>query len=197
MPAEAVGSLGGLASNPHFPAFNLNLETSLLEPRSCMHIGSTKMASNAVVFLAGVGTTFAVLTAGFSGGLVFTKAAFEDRPAPTRADPGPAPRVRVILPAYAEPAPSLTSVSNQNQPDAPAAAKSEVQPARDAPISVAQEKTDMRKAERQARFEARRQAERKARKIAAALAKQRMEALRREEPAMMAFGGDGPHFFGN
>ena len=98
MPAEAVGSLGGLASNPHFPAFNLNLETSLLEPRSCLHIGSTKMASNAVVFLAGVGTTFAVLTAGFSGGLVFTKAAFEDRPAPTRADPGPAPRVRVILP---------------------------------------------------------------------------------------------------
>jgi hypothetical protein len=193
-PLRPVGSLGELASNPHFPASNLNLETSLLEPRSCLHIGSTKMASNAVVFLAGVGTTFAVLTAGFSGGLVFTKAAFEDRPAPTRADPGPAPRVRVILPAYAEPAPSLT---NQNQTDAPAAAKSEVQPARDAPIPVAQEKTDIRKAERQARFEARRQAERKARKIAAARAKQHMEALRREEPAMMAFGGDGPHLFGN
>ena len=33
------------------------------------------MASNAIVFFAGVGTTFAILTAGFSGGLVFTKAA--------------------------------------------------------------------------------------------------------------------------
>ena len=36
------------------------------------------MASNAVVFFAGVGTTFVILTAGFSSGLVFTKAAFDD-----------------------------------------------------------------------------------------------------------------------
>ena len=43
------------------------------------------MASNAVVFFAGVGTTFVILTAGFSSGLVFTKAAFDDTRA---ANPG-------------------------------------------------------------------------------------------------------------
>jgi hypothetical protein len=32
------------------------------------------MASNAIAFFAGIGTTFAILTAGFSGGLVVTKA---------------------------------------------------------------------------------------------------------------------------
>jgi hypothetical protein len=55
----------------------------------------------------------------------------------------------------------------------------------------------MRKAERQSRVEARRQAERKASKIAAARTKQRLEAQPREEPAIMAFGGDGNRFFGN
>ena len=67
------------------------------------------MASNAVVFFAGVGTTFVILTAGFSSGLVFTKAAFDDTRAATRADPRPPPSVRVILPAYGEPAPSATT----------------------------------------------------------------------------------------
>ena len=154
------------------------------------------MASNAIVFFAGVGTTFAILTAGFSGGLVFTKAAFDDRPAPNRVDPAPA-RMRVILPAYAEPAPGIIAVPAQSQTDTPAA-KPQVQPAQEATIAVAQvEKADLRKAERQSRVEARRQAERKVRKIAAARAKQRLEAQRREEPAIMAFGGDGPHLFGN
>ena len=76
------------------------------------------MASNAVVFFAGVGTTFVILTAGFSSGLVFTKAAFDDTRADTRADPRPPPSVRVILPAYGEPAPSATPVSDQPQTEA-------------------------------------------------------------------------------
>jgi hypothetical protein len=155
------------------------------------------MASNALVYLAGVGTTFAILTAGFSGGLVFTKAAFDQRPAPSRTDPGPSPRVRVVLPAYSEPAPSTKSVPDQSQTEA-SAVKPEVQPVREAPTSSAQApKPDTRTAERQLRAERRRQAERKARKIAAARAKQPIEAQTRQEPGIMAFGGDSPHSFGN
>jgi hypothetical protein len=166
-------------------------------PRVRVCNGNAQMASNVLVFLAGAGTTFAILTAGFSGGWVFTRAAFDDRPAPTRADPGPLPRVRVILPAYAEPAPSAPSVPDQSQTEAPAA-KLEVQPVREAPIPVAEvSKPDPRTAERQLRVERRRQAERKARKIAAARAKQQMDAQTRQEPGIMAFGGDGPRLFGN
>jgi hypothetical protein len=131
-----------------------------------------------------------------AAGWYFTKAAFDDRPAPNRADPAPAPRMRVILPAYAEPAAGVIAVPDQSQTDT--LAKPEVQPARQAATAVAQvEKADLRKAERQSRIEARRQAERKVRKIAAARAKPRLEAQRREEPAIMAFGGDSPHLFGN
>ena len=121
------------------------------------------MASNALAFFAGVGTTFVIITAGFSGGLVFTKAAFEDRPVPPRADPGA--RVRVILPAYAEPAPVTPSVPEQSQTEAQAA-NPEVQPVREAPTPVAQvSKPDPSTAERQLRVERRRQAERKARMV--------------------------------
>ncbi|MGY2904735.1 hypothetical protein [Bradyrhizobium sp. URHC0002] len=143
------------------------------------------MASNAIAFFAGVGTTFAILAAGISGGLVFTKAAFDNRPALNRAGPGPAPRMRVILPAYGEPAPGFISVPDKFQTDM-LTAKPDVQPAQEA-VAVAQvEKADLRKAERQSRIAARRQAERKVRKMAS-----------REEPAIMAFGGDSPHLFGN
>lgn len=176
----------------YLPAGNFNRCDAFMSAN-----GTLKMASNAIVFFAGVGTTFAILAAGFSGGLVFTKAAFDDRPAPNRADPGPAPRMRVILPAYAEPAPGIVAVRDPSQTDT-LAAKPQVQPAQEATIAVAQvEKADLRKAERRSRAEARRQAERKVRKIAAARVKQRLEAQRREEPAIMAFGGDGPHLFGN
>jgi hypothetical protein len=159
-------------------------------------LGKIHMASNALVFFAGVGTAFVIITAGFSGGLVFTKAAFDDRPAPTRADPGP-PRMRVILPAYAEPAPSAAPESDQSQTEAPAA-KPEVQPVSEAPTLVAEvSKPDARTAEQQLRVERRRQAERKARKIAAARAKQQLEAQTRQEPRIMAFGGDSSRLFGN
>jgi hypothetical protein len=160
-------------------------------------LGNAHMPSNALVFLAGVGTTFIILTAGFSGGLVLTKAAFDDRPEPPRADPGPPPRVRVILPAYAEPAPSATSVLDQSQTEV-SAANPDVQLVREAPTPIAQvPKPDARTAERQLRVERRRQAERKARKVAAARAKQQIEAQTRQVPGIMAFGGDPPHFFGN
>ena len=154
------------------------------------------MASNAVVFFAGVGTTFVILTAGFGSGLVFTKAAFDDMRAPTRADPRPPPSVRVILPAYGEPAPSATSVPDQPPTEATLATPD--QSVREAPTPVAQVFTpDSRMVERNLRTERRKQTERKARKVAAARARQEMKAQTQLAPSVMAFGGDGPHFFGN
>jgi hypothetical protein len=149
------------------------------------------MASNAVAFFAGVGTTFVILTAGFSSGLVFTKAAFDDTRAPIRADPRPPPSVRVILPAYGEP------VSDQPQTEATLTTP-ETQSVRQAPTPVAQASTpDPRTVERNLRAERRKQAERKARKVAAARARQEMKAQTHQAPRVMAFGGDSPHFFGN
>ena len=43
------------------------------------------MASNAVVFFAGVGTTLLSLRQDLASRLVFTKAVFDDTPLPTRA----------------------------------------------------------------------------------------------------------------
>jgi hypothetical protein len=155
------------------------------------------MASNAVVFFAGVGTTFVILTAGFGTGLVFTKAAFDDARAPTRADTRPPPSVRVILPAYGEPAPGGTSVPDQPQTEA-SLPTPEAQSVREAPRSVAQVSTpDPRTVERNLRAERRKEAERKVRKLAAARARQEMKAQTHPAPSVMAFGGDGPHFFGN
>ena len=155
------------------------------------------MASNAVVFFAGVGTTFVILTAGFSSGLVFTKAAFDDTRAATRADPRPPPSVRVILPAYGEPAPSAIPVSDQPQTEATLATP-EAQTVREAPTPAAHVSApDPRTVERNLRVERRKQAERKARKVAAAKARQEMKAQTQHPSSVMAFGGDGPHFFGN
>ena len=118
------------------------------------------MASNAVVFFAGVGTTFVILTAGFSSGLVFTKAAFDDTRAATRADPRPPPSVRVILPDYGEPAPSAIPVSDQPQTEATLATP-EAQTVREAPTPAAHVSApDPRTVERNLRVERRKQAER-------------------------------------
>ena len=155
------------------------------------------MASNAVVFFAGVGTTFVILTAGFSSGLVFTKAAFDDTRAPTRADPRPPPSVRVVLPAYGEPASSATPVSDQPQIEAMLATPdSQTAPEASTPVTQVSA-PDPRTVERNLRAERRKQAERKARKVAAARARQEMKAQTHQAPGVMAFGGDGPHFFGN
>jgi hypothetical protein len=155
--------------------------------------GKTQMASNAVVFFAGVGTTFVILTAGFGSGLVFTKAAFDDARAPARSDLRPLPSVRVVLPAYGEPALSATPASTEATPATP-----EAQTVREASAPVAQVSTpDPRIVERNLRVERRKQAERKARKVAAAKARQDMKSLTQQPPSVMAFSGDNPHLFGN
>jgi len=155
------------------------------------------MASNALVFFAGVGTTFVFLTAGFGSGLVFTRAAFDDKPISPRSDSKMPPPVRVILPAYGEQMPAPTSVPDQPYTDAvPASAPPE--PGREAQAPSAKISVpDKRKEERNLRAERRRQAEHKARRVARARARQEMIKLpSREEPGIMAFGGGG-HFFGN
>lgn len=155
------------------------------------------MASNAVLFFAGVGTTFVILTAGFGSGLVFTKAAFDDTRAPARGDLRPPPSVRVVLPAYGEPASSAAPVPDQPRTEATLAIP-EAKTGREASTPVAQVSTpDPRTVERNLRAERRKQAERKARKVAAAKARQEMKAQTQQPPSVMAFGGDGPHFFGN
>ena len=154
-------------------------------------------AGNISHAFAGVGTTFVILTAGFSSGLVFTKAAFDDTRAATRADPRPPPSVRVILPAYGEPAPSAIPVSDQPQTEAMLATPN-VQTAPEASTPVTQVfAPDPRTVERNLRAERRKQAERKARKVAAAKARQEMKAQTQHPSSVMAFGGDSPHFFGN
>src|ERR1700712_990052 len=84
------------------------------------------MASNARIFLAGIGTTFLIVGAGFGGGLMFAKTALHDSPAQVRAVAHARDSVRVILPTTAEaaqapqqPLPAAEPVS----PPAPVIAK--------------------------------------------------------------------------
>jgi hypothetical protein len=160
------------------------------------------MASSARIFFAGIGTTFLIIGAGFGGGLMFAKSALHDTPAQTRASSQPIDPVRVILPTPAEasqaPQPS-TAVPVQSVPTAESTA--------DAKVPEKQvEKVDTRKAEAEERERKKRYAERKAREIAAARAKQQIEAkqqveqARAPQPGIMAFGGDEPRpvgLFGN
>lgn len=154
------------------------------------------MASSARIFFAGVGTTFAILAAGFGGGVMLAKSALHDQPAQTRASAEPPAPARIILAATAAPAvrapdPAIAEPKSQAEP------AHETQAAQ-APTPV--EKVDPKKAEREARAQRKRIAERKARKIAAERAR-RIEAQQPQQtPGILAFGGDQSRsggFFGN
>jgi hypothetical protein len=155
------------------------------------------MASNALVFFAGVGTTVVFLTAGFGSGLIFTKAAFDDKPIPSRADSRKPLPVRVILPAYGEPMPAAASVPAQLQTDEPPVTTAQAEPPRDTSALAAKVSAAETKVEPFLKAKRPKQAERKARKLATAKARQEMIRIQnRQEPGIMAFGGDG-HFLGN
>jgi hypothetical protein len=157
------------------------------------------MASSTRMFLAGVGTTFALLGMGFGGGLMLAKSALHDvTPVQTRASLEKPSPVRVILPESAEAAqpPQPGKAVPAEPPPAPVAQAVAVQPmAAEKPP----EKMDTKKAERQDRERHRRYAERKARRIARA--RQQLEQpQQRPEPGVMAFDGEQPRtvgFFGN
>jgi hypothetical protein len=147
------------------------------------------MASTARIFFAGVATTFVILAGGFGAGLMLAKSAVQEPPPRIGASSEAPSGMRVILPASAEPALQVTRVAPQP----------EAQPAKEVQASIKQvERVDTRQAERDARAERRKQAqaERRARRHAAR-ARQQVEPQNRQEPGIMAFGGDGPSLFGN
>lgn len=150
------------------------------------------MGSSARIFFAGVGTTFAIIAIGFGGGLLLANSALDDPPRQVRASSQPPSGVRVILPASAE-APQVTAAVSTPQP------QPQLQPVAGATEKQV-EKTDAKKAERDAKVERRRHAERKARRVVAERARARgAEPKVMPEPSIMAFDDDAPrtNFFGN
>ncbi|HMF66664.1 MAG TPA: hypothetical protein VK602_03545 [Phyllobacterium sp.] len=162
------------------------------------------MASNAGIFLAGVGTTFIILGAGFGGGLMMATSALKE---PTgyqkHVSTEPPSPVRVILPSTAEasqPRPPSQQIATAPEPPPQ-------QPVKGAQAPVEQqvvEKVDTRKAEAEQRERRKRYAERKAKRQAErANRQQQIEQGEHQEAPIMAFGSDEPRrsggfgFFGN
>ena|SRR5437868_2962198 len=155
------------------------------------------MASNARIFFAGIGTSFAILAVGFSAGLMLAKSALHDPPAQNRTASESSPAMRVILPASAEPAPQAAAAAPapEPQPQAQTGQDAQAQVAQKPPEDAATKKLDRdERADRRKRY-----AERKAKRIAAAKARQRIERQERAQPGIMAFGNDEPRIslFGN
>jgi outer membrane biosynthesis protein TonB len=167
--------------------------------------GDAVMASNAGIFFAGVGTTFVILSAGFAGGLMMAKSALNEpigyRNIASASEPPPP--ARVIVPSSAEAAePPQPSPQIATAPQPPP----QIQPVEEAlpPVEKRVEKTDSSKAQAVQRERRKRYAERKARRQAEkAKREQQIEQAERQEPPIMAFGGDerrqnsGFGFFGN
>jgi type IV secretory pathway VirB10-like protein len=168
--------------------------------------GDTVMASNAGIFLAGVGTTFIILGAGFGGGLMMATSALKE---PTeyqnRASAEPPSPARVILPSTAEAAqPPQPSQQIATAPEPPLPPP--LQPMKGAQAAVERqvENADTRKAEAEQRERRKRYAERKTKRQAERAKRQQQIAQgEHQEAPIMAFGGDEPRrsagfgFFGN
>jgi type IV secretory pathway VirB10-like protein len=163
--------------------------------------GDIVMASNAGIFLAGVGTTFIILGAGFAGGLMMaTSALKEPTGVQNRASSEPPSPVRVILPSTAEAAEPPQASQQITTAPLPLPPVKEAH----APVERQVEKVDTRKAEAEQRERRKRYAERKAKRQAErAKRQQQIEQGEYQEAPIMAFGGDEPRrsggfgFFGN
>lgn len=161
------------------------------------------MTSSTRAFFAGVGTTFVILGAAFGGGLMMARTALEPHAAEqARAPSDRAAPMRVILPAYGEPAPqppSLPTRSEEASPSPQPTAKEAAAPGREKTV----DKADNRKAEAQERDRLKRSADRKARRLVErAKRQQQKEQNEQSRPPIVAFGGDEPrqsggNFFGN
>jgi type IV secretory pathway VirB10-like protein len=160
------------------------------------------MTSSVRIFIAGVGTTFALLALGFVGGLMLAQGG-KDTPARAHvAAPPSLPRVRVILPAMAEAAtPKQPSAQTAEAPLAP----SSVVPAREVQQAPERdrkaEQAERRKAEPDERVRRNKVAERRA-KREARIAMQPQQPQQPTQPAIVAFGSDNDQprsdgFFGN
>jgi hypothetical protein len=155
--------------------------------------GDTVMASNVAMFFVGMGTTFLILGAGFSGGLIMATSALKE---PTgyqnrgsAESPSPA---RVILPSTAEAAqPPQPSEQIATAPEPPLP----LQPVKgaQAPVEKQVENVDNWKAQAEQRERRKRYADRKAKLNAERAKRQRqIEQDEQQQAPIMAFGGDEP-----
>jgi hypothetical protein len=157
------------------------------------------MASNARIFLAGVGTTFIILGAGFGGGLLMAKSAFEE---PTgyrsRGPSKPLPPARVVLPSTTEAALPPQTPKEQVVGAPPEPAPQPHAPIVQATIEKQAEKVDTRKAGAEERRWQRRFAERKVKRRTTERAKhpEQVEPDQHSQRPIMAFSGDEPRLGG-
>ena len=174
------------------------------------------MTSTTRIFFIGVGTTLAILSAGFGGGLMFAKNAMEQpRSANIRSAADRLPAVRVVLPTSAEAAQpaqapaASTQLASFAQPAASPEPVAERPPGpSQAPLQATAEdqqadRMARRKAEAEDRVHRRRLTERKARRDAARVARrlqQEDQSLQRREPGILAFDDEqsrGSGLFGH
>jgi hypothetical protein len=141
------------------------------------------MASSARMFLAGVGTTFAILGVGFGGGLLMANSALkEPKGYQARATAEPPLPVRVVLPASAE-------AAQPPQPQQVAAVEAAPEPVKEVQPEKRVEKVESKKADAEVRERRKRYAERKAKRETARV-RQQLEARERVDAPVIAFAGD-------
>jgi type IV secretory pathway VirB10-like protein len=174
--------------------------------RSSASLENTVMASNAGIFLAGVGTTFIILGAGFAGGLMMAASALKE---PTgyqkRAPAEPPSPARIILPSTAEAAqPPQASQQINAAPEPPFPPPPQPVKGAQTPVERQVKNVDNRKAEAERRERRKQYAEREAKRQAErAKRQQRIEQGEHQQAPIVAFGGDEPRrsggfgFFGN
>ena len=144
------------------------------------------MASNISIFIAGVGTTFAMLALGFGGGLMLANES-KELPARAHAVTPSLPPVRVIFPAPAE---AATASQSSTQTAEAAPPLSQAEPVREVQQAPERDKrvdpAERRKLEAEKRSRRKKLAERKA-KREAQIAMKRQEQQQRpmQQPAII------------
>jgi hypothetical protein len=157
------------------------------------------MASNARIFLAGVGTTFIILGAGFGGGLLMAHSAFEETTGyRSHAPSKPLPPARVVLPTTTEAALPQQTPKEQVVGAPPEPAPQPQAAMMQATIEKQAEKVDTRKAGAEERRWQRRFAERKVKRLTAERAKhpEQVEPDQHSQRPIIAFSGDEPRLSG-
>jgi hypothetical protein len=143
------------------------------------------MASSARIFFAGVGTTFAILAAGFGGGILMANSTTTGTPAQKHTSSEPPAPTRIVYPSSAElsspvaaPVPTEPTPAPSSQLSTQATSTSEAQPQRQV--------EERSKTRRELRADRRRRyAERRARRH------QRSHKFPdQREPGIMAFDGN-------
>lgn len=173
------------------------------------------MATSTRAFFAGVGTTFVILTVGFGAGIMLGNTVMEPAKS-SRSAADQLPQVRVVLPASGEASLPQEQPVAQEHTVASATATEPVAPAPEVTSPAVQQvaqieknkqedRAERRKADAEKQARRKRLAERKARRDAVRVVRQEQEPPIRQQPGIMAFGGDeqprkggfGGGFFGD